>query len=310
MYEELYAENRGLLRAVARRWAGACARDRAVSVEDLEQAGFFGLVKAAESYTPTDDGKGWATWAAWYISAEIYKALGYRWRAGSDDQPGRCVATNAATWALSLDAPVSADNPEGMTWGDTLADDSMPDVDEGINLTTLQEYVRAAVERLQNRQQRTVIQMCAIEGRPYSEAAAALGVSVERVRQIRQAALRSLRKDKILYRNSRADIELKTPYYARVTVAAFNTTHTSATEKAVLWRLDQEHKRLIELLKPEGSERNEHQPQPDHQGARPCEASRTGYRGGATEGSGAEDSRHAAPDETTGGDQQRSRRDP
>lgn len=244
MYEELYAENRGLLRALAQRWAGACVRDRAVSVEDLEQAGFFGLVKAAETYTPTEDGKSWAGWVAWYISAEIYKALGYRWRAEADDQTGRYVATRAHTGAYSLDTPLTADDPDGMTWGDVLADDSLPDPDEGVNLAALQKYVREAVERLQGHQQRVVMEMCGLQELPYEAAAAALGVSVERVRQIRGAALKKLRNDATLRENAAADadLDLCTPYYARVTVAAFHATHTSATEKAVLWRLDHEER--------------------------------------------------------------------
>lgn len=72
----------------------------------------------------------------------------------------------------------------------------------------------------------------------------AQGVSVERVRQIRSAALKKLRDDATLRANAAADVplDLCTPYYAHVTVAAFHTTHTSATEKAVLWRLDHEER--------------------------------------------------------------------
>ena len=255
MYEELYAGNRGLLHTVARRYAAACQHDRAVSVEDLEQAGFFGLVRASQTFD-AEGGGSWPTWAARYIHREMLKALGYRWRPSTgDDADGyRYRPTRAHTGAYSLDAPL-ADDPEGMTWADTLADDSLPDADEAVNLAALQRYVREAVERLQSHQQRVVMDLCGLQELPYEAAAAALGVSVERVRQIRDAALKKLRNDATLQENAKADVRLDlcTPYYARVTVTSFRSTHTSATEKAVLWRLDHEERmkrerdRLIQL---------------------------------------------------------------
>ena len=246
MYEELYQENRGLLHTVARRYAAACRHDRAVSVEDLEQAGFFGLVKASQTYDP-EGGSSWATWAARYIHREMLQALGYRWRppAGDPSEGPHYQPTRAHTGAISLDAPLCADDPDGLAIVDTLADGSLADADEGVNLAALQRYVREAVERLQNHQQRVVMDLCGLQELPYEAAAAALGVSAERVRQIRGAALKKLRNDATLRENAKADIdlELRTPYYARVTVTAFQSTHTSATEKAVLWRLNHEERR-------------------------------------------------------------------
>lgn len=225
MYEALYSENKGLLQAIARRYAWACEYDRAVSVEDLVQAGFFGLISAAQGYNA---GKGsWAHYAGWYIAREIYKALGF------------CNGRKKAhTGALSLDAPLVAGDPDGMTGLDALEDKSLPDPNDGIVLGQIAAFVRQAVERLESDQQRTVIKICALDGKPYEAAAEALGVSTERVRQIRQAALRSLRKDKTLRRNTREDIELRVPYYARVSVTAFQNTRTSVTEKAALWHMD------------------------------------------------------------------------
>ena len=64
MYEALYAQNKGLLIGLARRYAGACALDRAVSVEDLVQSGFLGLVRAAQTY----DGSRGRTWALGHMA--------------------------------------------------------------------------------------------------------------------------------------------------------------------------------------------------------------------------------------------------
>ena len=77
MYEKLYEENKGLLRMMARRYARVCALDRAVSVEDLMQAGFVGLMRAAATFDP-EAGKSWAGWARWHIRMEFESALGLR----------------------------------------------------------------------------------------------------------------------------------------------------------------------------------------------------------------------------------------
>ena len=235
MYEELYSENKGLLYYVARRYSKACLCDRAVSVEDLVQAGFFGLVQAQKTFDP--QAGNWASWAAHYITKEIHKALGLR-----EGKPLK------AHWqALSLDAPLNPNEPDGLTGADVLADDSLPAIDEALTLDDMRRYVRQAVERLQSDQQRLVIQLCGLEGQPYEAAAGRLGVSVERVRQIRKTALVRLRNDKTLRENARADIELRTPYYHHVGLKAFQNTNTSATEKAVLRRMDLQQMEVASL---------------------------------------------------------------
>lgn len=222
MYEDLYAENKGLLYYIARRYSKACLCDRAVSVEDLVQAGFFGLVQAQKTFN--SQAGNWASWAAHYITKEIYKALGLR--------DGKSVK---AHWrALPLDAPLNTDDPDGLTGADVLIDGSLPEIDEAAIQDDIRRCVRRAVERMENDQQRLVIQLCGLEAQPYTTAAGRLGVSVERVRQIRKKALEHLRKDKDL--QEIADVDKQTPYYWHIGLTAFKTTHTSATEKTVLWR--------------------------------------------------------------------------
>lgn len=226
MYEKLYEDNRRLIRYVARRFWYACEQDRAVSIDDLEQAGFFGVVKAAKTYDKTK-GFSWSRWAAREVVAEIYKALGYR--------DGRF--TKAHTGACSLDAPLAADDPEGMTGVDMLCDTSLPDIDADINLDDLRQLVREAVADLKNDRQRDLIQACALDGKPYREAAAAQGISIERVRQIIRDGHRQLQRDRRI--KALADIELRVPYHEKRTLATFRATNTSATEHAALWHLDQ-----------------------------------------------------------------------
>ena len=200
MYEQLYADNWRLLRYTALRYAAACQRDRAVSVEDLEQAGFFGLIKAKETYTD-EPGHSWVKWAIWHITREIYKALGLR-----DGKP-----TKSHTSALSLDAPLNEDDPESATGVDLLQDDSLPDIDEGTLLSDLQRCVHDAVNALKDERQREVIKACNLNGITYRDEAEIIGVSPERIRQIIKAGHRLLARDKRL--SNLYDIELRTPYY-------------------------------------------------------------------------------------------------
>ena len=84
MYESLYAQNKGLLVMLARDYARACELDRAVSEEDLIQAGFLALVRAKRTYDPSG-GRSWASWASWHIRREYENALCLR--AGARIQP-------------------------------------------------------------------------------------------------------------------------------------------------------------------------------------------------------------------------------
>ena len=230
MYEKLYSDNAALLRAVAHKYAGACKHDNAVTVDDLTQAGFIGLVLAEKTFNPSK-GKTWARWAAWYITREMGKALGYSH--GKRVRPG----------TISLDEPIKEDDPEGMTRKDAIADDSLPGMEDNLFLSDLQRDVRAAIDRLQRDQERTVIDMCDLGGNPYKAAAHALGVSVTRIGAIRAEALKHLRRDQRLIEAACLSIDDETPYYIKIGPSTFDRTQTSAVEHCVLWRLDQ-HERL------------------------------------------------------------------
>lgn len=184
MYEEVYERNKGLLVMMARRYAGVCALDRAVSVEDLIQAGSIGLMKAADTYDP-EAGKSWVGWACWHIQMEFNSALGLR--------KGRF--TRPHTGALALDGPFSPEDADGLTAADMLADETLPDADAALLREELRRDVRAAVKRLKNEHQRRVVELCKLEGQSYREAAERLGVSVGQAYQLFFRASNNLAHD-------------------------------------------------------------------------------------------------------------------
>ncbi len=184
MYEEIYEQNKGLLVMMARRYARACALDRAMSVEDLMQAGAIGLMKAADSFDPAA-GKSWSGWACWHIQMEFNSALGLR--QGRFTRPHTCAAT--------LDGPLHADEADSMTAGDLLADETLPDADEALLRDELRRGVREAVGRLKSERQRQVVQLCKLEGWSYRQAAKRLGVSVGQAYQLFFRASNNLARD-------------------------------------------------------------------------------------------------------------------
>ena len=100
---EVCEKNRGLIYSIAKRYYTACGQDRAVDLEDLAQAGYVGLIEAAQTY---DDTKGmFSTWATLYIRLEMRKVLGLQQR-----------DPRAERDALSLDAEIGED----LTIADTL----------------------------------------------------------------------------------------------------------------------------------------------------------------------------------------------
>ena len=229
MYEELYAQNKGLLIRLARQYAQACEMDRAVSEEDLVQTGFLALVRAEETFDRAG-GRSWAGWAAWHIRKAYDKALCLR--AGTRIQ--------AHSGADTLDRPLDAGDGERVTALDLLADDSLPDADAALMLDELRRGVRAAVDRLEDDGQRRAVKLCRLENRSYREAADAMGVSPGQARRLSMQGCRRLARDWRLRRLT--DLDDRTRFHAHKGVAAFNRDWTSVTEGAALWRIEEREK--------------------------------------------------------------------
>lgn len=226
MYEELYEENKNVLRTEARRYKGYCEKDRAVSVEDLEQSAFIGLVEAARAFEK-DSGKSWSLCLKGYIRREIYRALGVR-----DGELKKAHST-----AISLDNSIIESDSESATLGDILADDSLPESDEALLLEELRKSVRAALDDLTDPRQRQIAELYIIEGKSMKEAADFVGITPTRALQLYGRALSNLSRDIRL--RALADIDDRTRFYARKGVGAFLSDRTSVVEEAAMWRIRQ-----------------------------------------------------------------------
>jgi len=88
--------------------------------------------------------------------------------------------------------------------------------------------------RLESRK-RDVVEQCDLQGQTLAQVGEGLGVSYQRMKQLRDGAFRDLRRDWRL----RQALDDESLYYQHQGVNGFNTSWTSITEKVALWRIEQ-----------------------------------------------------------------------
>ena len=212
-------------------------QNQGLSLSDLINEGNMGLIKAAEKFDETRGFK-FISYAVWWIRQSILQAIAEKSRmikfplnqvgtaskishasskfgqeferrpslneiADTLDLPEEKIeeAINVSGRAVSVDAPLS-DN-EGNSLIDVIPNDSIPDTDEEMLMESLREEISRALNFLDERE-RVVIESYFGIGQPeltLEEIAQKCGLTRERVRQIREKAIRKLRnntKNKLL----------------------------------------------------------------------------------------------------------------
>ena len=218
--QQLYAKNIGLLVWWARYYVPVLQGRAAVDFDDLTQAGFLGLVEAAQTF---DSSKGaWSTWASLYIRKAMQEALGLR---------------KKALEPVSLDAPAYAGEDCDVSLLETIPDESNPDMYETMLQSETVRIVREAVDTLPE-EQRDVIRLHDLEGNPYTKCDELLALNTGESRRISGRALRQLRKDKRLRALA---LDQETTFIRYKGVSAFHSSGSSVVEDVVLWRMAREH---------------------------------------------------------------------
>lgn len=223
--EKLYADNRGLVFYWVKRYLPLCADRPIVDAEDLAQAGFLGLCEASKAYD-TDRGAAWSTWASYHIRNAMRNALGLRKKT-----PEPLI--------LSLDAVAYGyDDPDGVTLGDTIADESLPPIDENMCTDDIVRTVRDAVEALKDDRQRDFIKGKYFDGLSNDQLSARLGVNKTSLGHVRGKALLSLARDYRL-RDYMDDYS----FISHKPAAAFHRDLTSDTERLALLAVEKGRRR-------------------------------------------------------------------
>lgn len=172
------------------------ARDfqhQGLSHDDLVSEGNIGLMKAARHYDATR-GR-FASYAAAHIRRAIKRAIEREQAESGGQQQSKMTAQQAAKTNLrSLDAPLG--NQPQVTLLQVLADDAATPADGRTYSATQQEHAERALASLQGREAQVVAAYYGIGQEPLTmaEIAADMGLKRERVRQIRDRAVRRMRK--------------------------------------------------------------------------------------------------------------------
>lgn len=274
--EELYSQVKAFIHMLA--WKYRAASD----VEDLEQEGFLALYDAVRGYQP---GKGaFLSYAAYWIEARIRRFIqndsclhipagrqGQRrklqqFQEEYEKEYGQtppaalsCSLLNLTLkeyqerkktalmgQCLSLDAPITDQEGEGLTLGDTVAASGSleEDIIGQIDCQELKRLLWGMVNSLPGMQP-AIIRARYQEGKSMREIAAEQGSSPEAVRGQQAVALRTLRNPKNLNR-LRCYLENSEIYSLSITATGaerFRQTWTSSTERAALVRIEREEKK-------------------------------------------------------------------
>lgn len=157
-----------------------------LALDDLISEGNMGLVKAASKYDATR-GLRFAGYAVVYIRRAIEKAL-------ERESSEKMLESRANGQKRSLDAPLGA--KPNISLLSVLADGNAPLADGRAYSNALEEQAERALRSLNERETQVVMAYFGIgqEHLTMAEIAADMGLKRERVRQIRDRAVRRMRK--------------------------------------------------------------------------------------------------------------------
>ncbi len=236
----LYEQNRGLLAILLRRLTaspGSRARMAAAGVgfEDLEQESYFAVERAAALYDPKR-GASFASFLPYAVKTMFFRCIGLR-----TQRQRRDPLCNAD----SLDRPLSADDPDGLTRADAIPDDSalMPFADAETRLFA-QQLHHALDECLATipPHEAATIRARYYDSRTLRDIAAERGVSVACVGQLERSGLRHLRSPGNRHRLKMYREEIISRHTYRGTGFSAWKEYGSAQERAVE---DLEHEGLL-----------------------------------------------------------------
>lgn len=177
--------------AIARQYQG-----KGLSMEDLVSEGNIGLMKAASRYDATR-GLRFVNYAVVHIRRQIEKAL----KAESSEQR---VESRPGGETRSVDAPLGAKS--NMSLLSVLVDTNAPMADARVYNSTVERAVERALTSLNDRESQVVNAYFGIgqDSLTMAEIAQDMGMKRERVRQIRDRALRRMKK---AYRHTLAELK-------------------------------------------------------------------------------------------------------
>ena len=173
--DELTSANLRYVVKVAKQYTG-----RGVALEDLISEGNIGMMKAAEKFDAAR-GKRFVTFASPFIRKSIEEAI--------DKQEG-------SSQPISVDEPIPLGSQNNFSLLNVLEDKDAPRADQHTEQEALILELKKVIDVLDEREQTVIKHFFGIEcdHLTMAEIATTMGIKRERVRQIRDKAVRKLRK--------------------------------------------------------------------------------------------------------------------
>lgn len=186
---KLVSENQGFVISIASQY-----KRRGLDMDDLVSEGNIGMLQAARAFDPSR-GKSFVTFAAPYVRAAIGKAIEQQaglYRVPRDAKDS--TLENRRSRALSIDAPVGGSAE--LSLSKVIPDHDAPNPDQELRNALLTKELSEILESLEQRDRHVVQRFygLGVESRTMVEIAAEMGLKRERVRQIRDHAVRKIMK--------------------------------------------------------------------------------------------------------------------
>lgn len=185
--DKLVTDNMGLVVAIAKRY-----RDKGLEMDDLVSEGYVGLMKAAGNYDAAKGG--FAAFATPIIEKYMEQALLQQAVVKPAAIQPSVAGVRRKGKSLSMDAPLGG--RENVILMSFMADTNVPDADFLLYQNAVNDQLAAAMETLPEREREVMTRFYGIGTSKITlaEIASEMGLKRERVRQIRDKALRKVRK--------------------------------------------------------------------------------------------------------------------
>lgn len=223
MKEELW---RRLKRFIAWRARSFASQNPApgVDIDDLIQCGYFALLRTLEAYDPEKGS--FLSLLAWYLKSCFQSAIGRTEKQFRDP----------INTALSLNAPLDSEDPDGNTLEDIIPDsrDSIQEVEAQIYTEQLHIALEEALSSI-NPDEASVLRSVFFFGRSIEETARNMEKTEKQIKQLQAQGLTHMRTCRERHALERY-LDSRTPFYYRVGADTFCRTHESAVERLATMR--------------------------------------------------------------------------
>lgn len=170
-------------------------KNQGLGEDDLVSEGNIGMIHAAQKFDGTK-GIRFVSYAAPYIRKAMEEAIKEQTALYKLPKDEKSKFERKRTHAISIDQPIPVGSSNNFTLQHVLENEDAPQADEHLNKELLNFEIQKGLNELNEREKRIIIAIYGLNGTHYTmaEIAENMGLKRERVRQIRNKALRKLHK--------------------------------------------------------------------------------------------------------------------